>query len=108
MVPVSAAAPGAGSSLLRDRLTPLKALDLCFWSCSKCSSCTKRDLSSQAILHKLPVGSLAGSGTRSSLQRERLAGTVASPRLGISACCDHHDSDCEHNSRSAHVHSPWG
>jgi len=40
MVPVSAAAPGAGSSLLRERLTPLKALDLCFWSCSKCSSCT--------------------------------------------------------------------
>src|SRR5437899_6836059 len=109
MVPVSASALRAGPSLLRERLTPLKALHVCFRSCSECSSCAEWDPSGQAISHKLVVGSCAGPGTRSSLQRQRLAGTIGSPRLGISFCCDHHGGgDCDENGRSVHVHSPWG
>jgi hypothetical protein len=105
MVPVSPCR--AGSSLLSKRLTFLKALDLLFRSCSKCSSCAEWDPSSQAISHEIIVGSCAGPRTRGSLQRERLTGTIASPRLGISSCCDHHGGDCDENGRSVHVDSPW-
>src|SRR5262245_11890814 len=103
MVPVSASALRAGSSLLRKSLTPFKALDLCFWSRSKCSSCAKRDLPSQALPHELVVGSCTGPGTRSSLLRERLTGTIGSPRLGLHhTWYERHDRNCEYNSRSAH------
>src|SRR5215467_225168 len=105
MVPVSA--PWAGPSLLRERLTPLKALHVCFRSCSKCSSCAEWDPSSQAISHEVVMGSCAGPGTRCSLQRERLTGIIAGPPLGISCCCDHHGGDCgdcDENGRSVHVH----
>src|SRR6266568_8530398 len=108
MVPISASALGAGSSLLRERLTPLIALHVCFRSGSNCSSCSKWNLPSQAIPHELVVCSLAGSGTRRSLQRKRLAGVIASPRLGIGLCCGHHERNGDENGRSAHVHSPWG
>src|SRR5262249_45061603 len=110
MVPVSASASGPGPSLLRERLALLKALDFCLWSRSKCFSCAKRDLPSYAISDEVAVGSCAGPGTRTSLQRERLAGTIASPRLGInhSLWYEHHDRDCDYNGRSTHVDSPWG
>src|SRR5438093_11578579 len=110
MAPTSGCAFGPGSSLLRERLTLLKALDLCFRSRSRCSCCCKRNCSGQTISHKLVVASCAGPGTRTSLLSKRLAGTIGSPRLGIhhSFGYDHHDSDCEYYGRSVHVHSPWG
>src|SRR5437870_4483140 len=99
MVFVSASALRAGSSLLRESLTPLKALNVCFRSWSRSSCCCKRNSSGQAISHKLVVGSCAGPGTRTSLQRERLAGTIASLRLAIhhSLGYEHHDCDCEYH-----------
>src|SRR6266550_7307688 len=107
MVPISTSALGAGSSLLRQRLTPLKALHVCFRRGSNCSSCSKWDLPSQAISHERVVGSPAGPRTRCSLHRERLTGVIASPRLSIGLCCGHNDRDGDENGRSAHVHSPW-
>src|SRR6266581_2805459 len=108
MVPISASTLRASSSLLRQRLTPLKALHVSFRSGSNVSSCSKWYSSSQAISHKLIVGSIAAPLTRCSLFREGLTGAIASPRLGIGLCCGHHDRECDENGRSAHVHSPWG
>jgi hypothetical protein len=108
MVPISASASGAGSSLLSESLAPLKALDMCFRSSSDCSSCCKRDPSSQAIPHKLVVCSIATPLTRCPLLGERLASTKGGPRLGVHRCLgyEHHDRHCEYHGRSAHVHSP--
>ena len=95
VVPVSASARSAGSSLLRESLAPFKALDVCFRSGSNCSSFSKWNLPSQAISHECVVCSLAGPGTRCSFQRERLTGVIASPRLSIGLCCGHHDRDSD-------------
>jgi hypothetical protein len=108
VVPVSASARSAGSSLLRESLALLKALDVGFRSRSDCSSFSKGNLPGQAIPHKLVVCSLARPGTRCSFQRERLTGAITSSRLGIGLCCGHHDRDGDENGRSVHVHSPWG
>src|SRR6266700_7280818 len=108
MVPISASTLRARSPLLRERLTLLIALHVCFRSGSNCSPCSKWYSSSQAVAHELVVGSIAAPDTRSSLLRERLTGTKASPRLGIGLCCGHHERNSDENGRSAHGHSPWG